>query len=629
MLSRDSSQTTPTTVEPSPRRGVDADEQQSTEVSPQDPFQLPANDSQLNVEQYNWQEVEDLMAILTADSSYILGGPQAFLDMSYFADFGNTSVHEVQVEQDIGTSAHAHQAVRHMHSLVQQFSIDLSREIEVTGATANLFDTCLGCFFSHFLPTFPVVHQPTFSLKSCSPPLLLNMIALGSRFVAGEVATAMGEAMWKVALAAVSTSWQSLLDHTDPEGQSTSMQLVMTALLSQAYAVLSGNSSLRLTSQAYHGLGFYWARQCNSTPSSPTIGTPTGGWTAQTKTQRWKEWAAQESRGRVLLGHYILDGLICQSSGLLNSARHTVNNLSLPCSDAAFDAPTADEWFRVTSLEPPISGLSFRERLLEVFDFGNEPPSLLLSHMSVPVLMEALQSLVSESCEAGGPSVGLPSRHALGHALWRLYDSQIMHQYRPRADFMDLSIRWHIVSISLCVEPRSLTHQLCRRHGIVQKIYGGANAPSVTAFCLEDWKVSHLARRALLHVISILDLIQQLQIGKTKALHLPFTIYTAAMVLIAVATGSSSRVQIPSVTCWKAVCDLGEQVETQELPWSDTASTSSYVSFGAVPIVCATKARNLLVDINALLAILESATSIWGITKEMRVCLQQLTATLT
>lgn len=38
-------------------------------------------------------------------------------------------------------------------------------------------------FFTKFVPIFPVFHRPTFVFRSCSAPLLLNAIALGSLFL--------------------------------------------------------------------------------------------------------------------------------------------------------------------------------------------------------------------------------------------------------------------------------------------------------------------------------------------------------------------------------------------------------------------------------------------------------------
>ena len=70
-------------------------------------------------------------------------------------------------------------------------SYGLAREVESSGVTADFLDTCLSMFFSRFVQVFPVVHQATFLLRDCTPPLLLNVIALGSLFVATEGAVVM------------------------------------------------------------------------------------------------------------------------------------------------------------------------------------------------------------------------------------------------------------------------------------------------------------------------------------------------------------------------------------------------------------------------------------------------------
>lgn len=65
-------------------------------------------------------------------------------------------------------------------------SFNLAREVESIGVTSDFLDICLKTFFDRFVPVFPVSHQPTFSLKDCSSPLLLNMVVLGSVFVASD-----------------------------------------------------------------------------------------------------------------------------------------------------------------------------------------------------------------------------------------------------------------------------------------------------------------------------------------------------------------------------------------------------------------------------------------------------------
>jgi len=249
----------------------------------------------------------------------------------------------------------------------------------------------------------------------------------------------------------------------------------------------------------------------------------------------------------------------------------------------------------------------------------------LLSHMSIPVVMEALQSLVSESHESDGPSVGLPSQAALNHALWRLYDYQVMHQDRARVDVLDLSIRWHVVCISFCVQPSSLVYDLCERYGVRQELYKLGRSAFLKTFDLDAWSSSHLARRATLHAMAVLDLLQQLPLGKTQALQLPIAVFTSAVVLTAVNVTNRGRIQLPEPICWQTVCTMNDAT-TLDTPTigGDAASTASFLLTGNVVTGARAAIRNIGRDVNAFQTILESSMSTWGVTREMTRILRQL-----
>ncbi len=86
------------------------------------------------------------------------------------------------------------------------------------------------------------------------------------------------------------------------------VQLLLTAVLGQTYALMSKNESLRMTSQIFHGLGFYWARQCGMfNLGPPSYNVPSLGASEEQKLECWKVWAAQEVQNRAVLGHYILE----------------------------------------------------------------------------------------------------------------------------------------------------------------------------------------------------------------------------------------------------------------------------------------------------------------------------------
>jgi hypothetical protein len=90
-----------------------------------------------------------------------------------------------------------HFAMQQMSKLIADLSSSLTAEIESTGITSAFLDTCMHVFFQKFIPSFPVLHKPTFLVRESSHPLLLNIIALGSLFVGAKDSLPKGEALWR------------------------------------------------------------------------------------------------------------------------------------------------------------------------------------------------------------------------------------------------------------------------------------------------------------------------------------------------------------------------------------------------------------------------------------------------
>lgn len=105
---------------------------------------------------------------------------------------------------------------------------------------------------------------------------------------------------------------------------------MLTALLGQTYAYLSGDNSIRSTAFVFHGLGFLWARfrglhavqDCNR-----EIVLAADASDAE-KQDLWEMWAAKKDQRRAVLGHYILDRLLSQASESPTSARHMTTNVA-------------------------------------------------------------------------------------------------------------------------------------------------------------------------------------------------------------------------------------------------------------------------------------------------------------
>ncbi|KAI9925552.1 hypothetical protein MW887_005933 [Aspergillus wentii] len=286
-------------------------------------------------------------------------------------------------------------AIHQIYTLIEDLSKRLHSDLHNTGITSAFLDACLHEFFNRVSPSFPVLHEPTFSTRETIPPLLLNIVALGSLFVCLPDSVQKGEILWRLGHTAVATSWQTLIGLRGPRDECDGVQVVLTALLGQTYALLSSNTHIRMTALVFHGLGFYWARTCGMYAvkdiRADEIPDPVHASESEKETA-WKNWSACEVQRRAILGHYILDGLISQASGSPASARHLINSISSTCSDSAFSAKTANEWIvemkqSVTeTVQKPLS-----EIFVALFSDTYTSTPMQLSNFSLPCIRYRFQ----------------------------------------------------------------------------------------------------------------------------------------------------------------------------------------------------------------------------------------------
>src|SRR5699024_5768884 len=111
--------------------------------------------------------------------------------------------------------------------------------------------------------------------------------------------------------------------------------------------------------------------------------------------------------------------------------------------------------------------------------FSHDYPSkpIYLSSFSTIVVMEGLQSLVSDIHEITGPVFGAISASQIIRALFNLYDtnlSQILIQTNDD-DHLQLHIRWHTICLELAVSSTTLYHQLCEAYKL-PRVFGERNS---------------------------------------------------------------------------------------------------------------------------------------------------------
>ncbi|KAE8152437.1 hypothetical protein BDV25DRAFT_151134 [Aspergillus avenaceus] len=529
----------------------------------------------------------------------------------------------------IGTipSGGSHQAVRDVTEMVTSSSSSVTAAIKATSITSVFLDECLHMFFVRFIPTFPILHRATFVFRECTHPLLLNAMALGSLYLGPKDSVAKGEALWRLAHTAIATSWQSLITHRGPYDACKGVQLLITALLGQIYGALAKNRLIRTTSQVFRPLGFFWARHCGmlDTESFSMENLPSPNTSYEEKDHEWRTWAAREIQQRALLAYHILDGLVAQMSGDGTSTRHVANPLSLPSNEAAFDASTADEWLTYMRSErsnQPSFRLVFRSLFPPASSF--RPLDYQLSAFALRVVLEGLQSFVSDSDESDLVAVGVPGRSDLRRALAQVHETISMSIHLSAPERLEVLLRWHTICLDTMINSTVLCRHVCSCYGISQHVSGGSRTAK-SGFDMATWVNTPDARRALLHAIAIQDIIEQLPRGRAHVVHMPSSLFAAATIYVVFSLAGVATIRLPRTIVWQDAllsqgdlhlgCDgiqpsLGS--ETRRFVEGQTESSSS---LGAI--------RNLLYEMNSMQKLFRCLISQWGIAHDMEEVVDQ------
>ncbi|KAJ5934702.1 hypothetical protein N7466_004249 [Penicillium verhagenii] len=443
------------------------------------------------------------------------------------------------------------------------------------------------------------------------------MVAMGSLFVCEKDAIEKGEMLWRLGHTAVSTSWPSMLEIRGPWDTCDGIQLVLTALIGQAYAMLSNNASIRTTVSVIHGLGFYWARTTGmySVPDV-LLNSPSPNLPEEEKNTLWKTWAATEVQRRAIHGHYILDGLISQASGSPASARHLINSLGTACSDAAFTAKTADEWIVEISRSKQ-SQIPMSEAFTRIFAPNYTEIPLKLAYLSIFVIIEGLQTLIADLHENKGPVFGSVSRNQVIQAMLNIHQGNIALETGSDRDNLPLLIRWHCVFIETTAHSISVYRWLCDHYDLPQDLSGIHAKGHHLKLNLTEWVGQADAFRAVLHAVSITRLLDNLPLSQVyRAMHIPTAVFTSAMVIATMCLLKGPFIEIPERYTWPDVW------KSQLSPGADQESLSSsgpedVLRDLGISGPSGMKLVNLLDELNSLQVILETIASRWGVSAQM------------
>ncbi|KAF5691846.1 zinc finger zas1 [Fusarium denticulatum] len=283
-------------------------------------------------------------------------------------------------------------------------------------------ETLAMLFFSHFHPSLPLLHIPTFCLAS-SPSVLIRAICfIGAGFDKSPTSAAEARLLYG-----------SLPSHLAKSclrsnGSSPTFQELQALVLLQFAAMANGGSAERATSRLIHPLLLAAIRH-------EGLLKVHGECTNATRNAHfWTSWIQKESKKRVLWGVYAVDcyqSILCGSKPILSP---TDTRASFPCDDASWTACSASLWAELPAQDPSSCFLSSVKGLM----VGHAPAESNLTAFGMNLLILAVNSLLLEA----QTSILPVSTSALDLALQTWYASwqQFQTQAQEASDRREKSV---------------------------------------------------------------------------------------------------------------------------------------------------------------------------------------------
>jgi hypothetical protein len=267
----------------------------------------------------------------------------------------------------------------------------------------------------------------------------------------------------------------------------------------------------------------------------------------------------------------------------------------------------------------PISGI-----YNHVFDSQNALPLLNLPSFSVSVVIEGLQSLISEANEVGDCCFGVVTRQQIIQGLLNLYNANILPSFNSdNRRYSDIIIRWHTVCMEAAAPSTRLYKAICDRYNVPQELGGISTTKPMQKLDIEYWVKSADSMRALLHAVEIIRLLNDIPLAQAHAPHLPIAIFASAVVVSSVCLLDSNILDVPRIPDWEDVWGQIPRPETVHEPTKPPPFDSpEFLRALQTSSVCSI---NLINELNFLQLAVKTIASRWGISSQMEKIVSHLT----
>jgi hypothetical protein len=345
------------------------------------------------------------------------------------------------------------------------------------------------------------------------------------------------------------------------------------------------------------------------------------------KDKCWRTWAAKEIQQRAVLGHYLLDGLVARMSDGMPSVRHTANRMRPPSSEPVFEARTADEWISNLRTHQTMQ-FSFRSIVHSLFQPVGQNQLLhhhFFSAFSFRVILEGLQSLVSDCDSEDFPILGVPAKSELRQALAQVHENITNSPNLSDSERLETLLRWHTICLDACINSSLLCRSVCARYEIIQHVCP-VQGTIDSEIDIITWVHTSDSRRAFLHAIAIQEIVEQLPRGRAHVIHIPSSLFAAATVYCVFALGGQNSVNTPHIIDWQTALstDFDSSIMPGQPDSISRSETKRYMRgeyssvFGKMG-----NTQNLLYELNSMQKLFRCLCSQWGIAYDMADVLDQ------
>jgi hypothetical protein len=248
-----------------------------------------------------------------------------------------------------------------------------------------------------------------------------------------------------------------------------------------------------------------------------------------------------------------------------------------------------------------------------------------LSAFSLRVILEGLQSLVSDCDGDDVALVGVPTKFELRKALAQIHEKISTTTSVSEPERLEIFLRWHTICLDACKDSSSLCKSVCSRYGVTQHVYPGGYAKK-PELDLVSWANTEDARKALLHAIAIQEIVEQLPRGRAHVIHIPSSLFASATVYCVFSLAGLTTVNIPSSVDWQSVLSSGyELVPVLGSPDANGLTETRRYIRGEVSSMVGSvgTAENLLYELNSMQKLFRCLSSQWGIAYDMEDIIDQ------